>query len=70
LKKTNYSFGINSNTYSLGLSLVQFRIYFAMKWHDVLKESVSPDSFKDINLCALRVSSVAGGEIDFEALKL
>jgi len=36
-----------------------------MKWHDVLKESVSPDSFKEVNLCVLRVSSAAGGEIDF-----
>ena len=38
--------------------------YIAMKWHDVLKESSSPDSFKEKYLCALRVSSVAGGEID------
>ena len=28
---------------------------FAMKWHDVLKESVSPGSFKEINLSVLCV---------------
>ena len=34
----------------------------AMKWHDVLKESVSPDSFKEKYLRVLCVSSAAGGE--------
>ena len=32
--------------------------------HDVLKESSSPDSFKENNLCVLCVSSAAGGKID------
>ena len=36
-----------------------------MKWHDVLKESSSPDSFKEMYLSVLCVSSAAGGEIDF-----
>ena len=38
--------------------------YIAMKWHDVLKESSSPDSFKENYLSALCVSSAAGGEIN------
>ena len=38
--------------------------YIAMKWHDVLKESSSPDSFKENYLSALCVSSAAGGEIE------
>jgi hypothetical protein len=29
--------------------------YIAMKWHDVLKESLSPDSFKENYLSALCV---------------
>jgi len=39
-------------------------INFAMKWHDVLKESSSPDSFKEKCLSVLCGSSAAGGEID------
>ena len=35
---------------------------FAMKWRDVLKESSSPDSFKEKYLRVLCVSSVAGGK--------
>ena len=35
-----------------------------MKWHDVLKESPSPDSFKENYLCVLCASSAAGGEFD------
>ena len=35
---------------------------FAMQWHDVLKESLSPDSFRGNYLCVLSVSSAAGGE--------
>ena len=35
---------------------------FGMKWHDVLKESSSPDSFKENYLSVLCVSSAAGGE--------
>jgi len=49
--------------YYLGLAKMERIIYFAMKWHDVLKESSSPDSFKEIFLCVLCVSSAAGGEI-------
>ena len=41
-----------------------------MKYPDVLKESVSPDSFKDIYLRVLSVSSVAGGEINQVLLKI
>ena len=39
-------------------------MYFAIKWHDVLKESSSPDSFKEKSLSVLCASSVAGGEIN------
>jgi hypothetical protein len=38
--------------------------YTAMKWQDVLKESSSPDSFKENYLSTLCVSSAAGGEIN------
>ena len=38
--------------------------YIAMKWHDVLKESSSPDSFKENYLSVLCASSAAGGEIN------
>jgi len=38
--------------------------YIAMKWHDVLRESSSPDYFKENYLSALRVLSAAGGEIN------
>ena len=41
-----------------------------MKYPDVLKESVSPDSFKDIYLRVLSVSSAAGGEINQVLLKI
>jgi len=39
-------------------------INFAMKWHDVLKESSSPDSYKEKHLSVLCGSSPAGGDIE------
>jgi len=33
-----------------------------MQWQDVLKESLSLDSFRENSLCVLSVLSVAGGE--------
>ena len=46
------------------LSLTPSHNYFAMKWHYVLKESSSPDSFKENYLSVLCASSAAGGEIN------
>jgi len=39
-------------------------ISIAMKWHDDLKESSSPDSFKEKYLSVFCGSSAAGGEIE------
>jgi len=63
LKKTNDSFGIKIIILIFTRGLIRFKIHFAMQWHDVLKESSSPDSFKGNYLSVLCVSSAAGGEL-------
>ena len=58
MKKTNNSFGINDTIYSMESILNVVIQIVAMQWHGVLKESSSPDSFKEKYLRALRVSVV------------
>ena len=41
----------------------QVRLTVSNVWHDILKESSSPDSFKENYLSVLCASSAAGGEI-------